>query len=420
MRIGLKYPPQLADYVLAHWPTETPISLSRDLFCEALSTCFQASLTSEEGRLTRFRLLLASPSTLPESGIPNEGVLRLLFDRTRPLNADELRRLSPSTPFESTLIGSNSEAGKLRIWGLAHSGPAWLAPSWGGRSVVPNWTFEPIVHVSGPGQLAVRRAGVLLGGLERGALVDTTMDVFESKWLPDLFASERENVVRTHAEHQARATAPTAVEHSLIGNVSQHMLRRVIQLVRGSRHGGMLLIVDRDPTGDADDLGALRLKYRFDRREPTRRFQTLLFELLERLAEGTTKGSVGWSDFVEDPSPQLEKIERSIFELSRLISSLAAIDGAVVLNKRFELIGFGAEVSADLPSPKRVWQALDVEGNERGSDEIESVGTRHRAAYRFVHDHPLGLAIVISQDGAVRFVADRAGEVVYWEQSLSP
>jgi len=45
---------------------------------------------------------------------------------------------------------------------------------------------------------------------------------------------------------------------------------------------------------------------------------------------------------------------------------------------------------------------------------------RHRAAYRFVRDNPQGLAIVLSQDGGVSFVANREGEAVFWEQSLSP
>ena len=53
-------------------------------------------------------------------------------------------------------------------------------------------------------------------------------------------------------------------------------------------------------------------------------------------------------------------------------------------------------------------------------DDIENVGTRHRAAYRFINDHPRGLAIVISQDGGVTFVASRDGDVIFWQQSMSP
>jgi hypothetical protein len=277
--------------------------------------------------------------------------------------------------------------------------------------------------VTGPGQLAVRCAGKLVGAIERGLLVDAMMDVFESEWLPALFAPEREQVRAEHAARQAKTASPTLADHSLVGRVGQHMLRRAIQLVRGARQGGMILVADgaAGAAGAASNgLGGLRLKYRLERDEPARRYRALLLEILERVAAATSKASVGWADFALDASPDLETLEQSVFEWSRLIANLAAIDGAVVVDKRFGLVGFGAEVSAELPAPSRVWRALDVEGHEREIDDLESVGTRHRAAYRFVHDHPGGLAIVVSHDGGVSFVANRDGEVVFWEQSVSP
>jgi hypothetical protein len=417
MTRGHAYPPELARYVRDHWPAASPLRVRHELLCEALSVAFQASLTSEEGRPIRFRLLLTPIDELPENGVPNVGVLRLRFDPSRALHADELRRLSPSVPFESALIGAQVEDGKLRIWGLAHSGPAWLAPSWGGRNVVPNWTYDPIIHATGPGQLAVRCAGTMVGGLERGVLVDALMDVFDSEWLPALFVRQREIVRAEHAAMQVGTPSPTLVEDSLVGRVGQQMLRRAIQLVRGARHGGMILVADTTMPGSLDGV---RLKYRFAQDEPSHRYRSVLFQILEGLSASTSKGSVGWSDFVADSSPNLERLEQSVFELSRLLANLTAVDGAVVIDKRLGLVGFGAEVSAELPSPDFVWRSLDTEGREREKYEIENVGTRHRAAYRFINDHPKGLAIVVSHDGGVTFVASREKEVVFWEQSVSP
>ncbi len=411
------YPPDLARYVEAHWPSGKPLRVSHDLLCEALSTAFQASLTSEEGRPIRFRLLLMPFADLPEAGAPIEGVLRLRFEPSRSLHADELRRLSPASPFETSLIGVQVEEGKLRIWGIAHSGPAWLAPSWGGRSLVPNWSYDPIIHATGPGHLAVRCAGTLVGGLERGELVDALMDVFDSEWLPALFVRERETVQAEHAAHQLGQRSPTMVDQSLVGRVGQQMIRRTIQLIRGARHGGMVLVVD---PGASRGLDGLRLKYRFGQDEPTHRYRTLLFQILDGVAAATSKATVGWSDFAQNASVKMERLEQSVFELSRLIANLAAVDGAVVLDKRLGLLGFGAEVSAELPSPTSVWRARDAEGLEREPYEVENVGTRHRAAYRFIQDHPDGLAIVVSQDSGVTFVANREGQVVFWEQSVSP
>jgi hypothetical protein len=417
------YPADLAHYVQEHWPPERKLPLSGELMDEALTVCFQASMTPEEGRTTRFRLLLTSPAELPESGTPNEGVLRLSFGQDRPLSANELRRLGPATPFETSLIGAHAVEGDLRIWGIAHSGPAWLAPTWGGRSPVPNWTYDPIVHVTAPGHVAVRCAGRLIGSLERGVLVDETLDVFDSQWLPALFVREREQVRAEHAAMQASRPVPSIVDSALVGRVGQQMLRRAIQLVRGAQHGGMLLVVDAASSAGSPAGGGvrgLRLKYPFESSEPARRYRSLLFQILERVADSSAADSVGWTDFVLDQSPDIERLEQSVFELSRLIAGLAAIDGAVVLDKRFQILGFGAEVSAELPSPDRVWRALDTEGTHCEAALVEDVGTRHRAAYRFVRDNPHGLAIVISHDGGVSFVANRSGEAVFWEQSLSP
>jgi hypothetical protein len=414
-----RYPPDLARYVRKHWPEGRKLSLSDELLGEALSSAFHASLTAEEARPTRFRMLLTSPDALPERGAPNEGVLRLLFDRTRAATSDELRQLAPSAPFETSLIGVSPFEGKLRIWGLAHSGPAWLAPTWGGRGVVPNWTYDPIVHVTGPGHIAVRCAGKLIGALEQGTLVDALMDVFDSNWLPAMFHHEREEVQREHAAQQAHARIPTAAAPALVGRIGQDMLRRAIQLVLGTRHGGLILVADVPPGAPFAGLAGLNLKYRFDQSEPAHRYRTLLLQTLDRLAAPSTNESVDWADFERDTSVDLEKLENAIFEMSRVVAGLAAIDGAVVLDKSFALLGFGAEVSSDIPPPPRVWRALDPEGERREVNAVEDVGTRHRAAYRFVRQHPRGLAIVISHDGGVSFVANRDGQVVSWLQSVS-
>jgi hypothetical protein len=118
--------------------------------------------------------------------------------------------------------------------------------------------------------------------------------------------------------------------------------------------------------GDLEQRGlhGLRLKYRIGQDEPARRYQTLLFQILEAVSAATSKTLVGWSDFALDPSPQFEKLEQAVFEWSRVMANLAAIDGAVVIDKRFSLIGFGAEVSADLPAPERVFRAADDPFND--------------------------------------------------------
>jgi hypothetical protein len=418
---GNAYPPDLADYTIEQWPATSPLGVSRDQLAEALVACYLASLTTDEGRPVRFRLLLTPPDALPIEGEPNKGALRLRFERSRALEPDELRRLSPAAAFETSLICAHLEEGDLRIWGIAYSGASWLAPSWGGRDSGVIWTRAPIIHVTGPGRLAVRSAGRLVAGLERGTLISLAMDVFESRWLAELFADSREDLLREHRDGLDDPASKNVIDSSLIQTLSQHMVRRVLRLIRSSGHGGMMLAAESaEAERYRSGQGAVRLKYTFAQEEPRSRYRTLQRRLMNALARAPRTGSVGWEDFRTGEDPVLAEIEQSVFEVSRLIASLASTDGAVLMNKRFELVGFGAQVSAELPQPERVWRALDVDASRKECDYAESVGTRHRAAYRFVQHHPRGLAIVISHDGAVRFVASLDHGVTYWEQSVSP
>jgi hypothetical protein len=168
---------------------------------------------------------------------------------------------------------------------------------------------------------------------------------------------------------------------------------------------------------------ALTFRYPFESDVARGRYRALLRRLFQetssRPASRSEKVQVDWQHFLNTETETMEQIERSVFALSRLIANLSRVDGAVVLNKQLDLVGFGAEVSGQLHCPDTVWQALDLEAERRLLERADAVGTRHRAAYRFVSAHAEGLAIVISQDGAVRVVANRDGAVVYWEQFLN-
>ena len=61
-------------------------------------------------------------------------------------------------------------------------------------------------------------------------------------------------------------------------------------------------------------------------------------------------------------------------------------------------------------------RALGLEGEKVADEETGNVGARHRSAYRLAGALPGSVAVVISQDGGVRFVCPRGGRVTYWEQ----
>ena len=73
-------------------------------------------------------------------------------------------------------------------------------------------------------------------------------------------------------------------------------------------------------------------------------------------------------------------------------------------------------IAGRLPDVERVWRALDIEGKEVAEERTGNMGSRHRSAYRLASALPGSVAVVISQDGGVRWVCQRGGRVTYWEQ----
>ena len=125
---------------------------------------------------------------------------------------------------------------------------------------------------------------------------------------------------------------------------------------------------------------------------------------------------VGWVDYGRSTDKTVSAIDEGIFELSHMIAALSDVDGATVLTRGFEVLGFGAEIGGSLPHVPTVMRALDLEGDNLVGEHADGVGTRHRSAYRFCAAHPDALAVVVSHDGDVRFVRKKDDSVTYWEQ----
>lgn len=404
------YPAQLADFVVAHWPSATPLGFDRRPLTELLSSCFQASLTREEGRPVRFRLT-AAPVERVTASLGRDDFLPLTLREPIPLTLDNLRRLSPATPFHASVICASPAGNAWSIWGVLHTGADWLAPTWGGRDHHRALDL-PQVHVVGPGRLSVYAGETLVGSLVSGMIEATTTDVFTSLWLRELFRRNRSRFVKPDDEL-------SLADDALVRVIAQHLMRRALFLIRQAGNGGLILFADPDLFERPDLDGLLKLKYEFLPGEARERYRRLLRRLVRTLGERGGDGPIDLERFLHMETPEVLAVEKSIFDVSSLIAALADVDGAVVIDKRLELVGFGAEVSGELSYPDTVWQALDLEAERRAPDPANSVGTRHRAAYRFVTAHPQGLAVVISHDGIVRFVANLEGEVVYFDQFLN-
>jgi sensor domain DACNV-containing protein len=419
------YPSDLAALVVTRWH-EAAAARQIDLpppatstLADVLSICYQATLLREEGRPVTFRLSLSEPDAFAPTAGPPAGLHRLMFTRPLPLDQHELRRLAPAVEFSRSLIGATPAGGDPRIWGVIHSGPQWLQSVRGGRETEQTIPPVLIVAATGPGRLLVTAGAVTLAELRNGTLSGRAVDVFEAQWLHERLSDVGRLTHATHMRDREKAGGSWAKIHATFGAVlAGHVLRRIVTTIRAAQHGGTLIIV---PSGRVSKLlldgRYIRVKYGFADEEPRRRILTLMGHIMNELAKDEAGGNaVGWSTYEASRSQQLSQMDDALFEVAHLVADLTRVDGAVIMTDCLEVLGFGVEIAGELPEVLRVARAHDLEGTEREWVRTDRVGTRHRSAYRLCQAVRDALALVVSQDGSLRFIRWHNDGVTYWEQ----
>lgn len=437
MRPGMHaYPEELVSFIFDLWGNplfmerlrlagiDSSVQLpGRDVLQKIISTCYQASLLREEERQVRFRLIIREPELFPADEGPPTGLHRLRFCNSRPFNEFELHRLAPAADFYRTLIGvSLDRDNDVQIWGVIHSGSRWMQTVYGGRKSFPPLPSCPVIYVTGPGRISVCIGHGMIASLNGGQINCPSLDVFTAQWLTESFAEVRSEMQELHGMARAESGKPWALLDPEFGRyVAQQVVRRIISVIRNSRHGGTLVYLPLEASrGILRENRFMTIKYQFCEEEPRQRFRILMLRIMRTLAElyGDPEKPdrvIGWQEYVTCHNEALALLDEAIFDVAHFIASLSATDGAVVMSKRLELLGFGGVISGDIDKVEMVNHALDTEGNHTEPELSEEVGTRHRAAYRLCHELHGAIVIVISQDGNVRFVKMHNGSVTYWD-----
>lgn len=401
------YPPDVAAALHQQWPTHALPLPEPDMLTNFIAGGYQASLLREEDRPVQCHLLLR-PIAPPNHQLepPPEAVAAyqlLAFSEPRAYSAQELRRLSPTTQRPGTLLSVGAEpTGELAIHGLVFANRPWdHVDTPHDTALLPPVLF---MQVAGPGRLAFFCGSQPLLVLQQGQLGNYGGREFPTGWL-DGFAEP---------ESSATQPAPSDASLDLARQLGSYSLHRCLARVRGQGHGGMLLLVaSADAPRLVDPAGLLRPKYGVQHNNFGVRYRTLLARLLNR---STALGISNWADYRLAADGELQQLHTELEQFSDLLADLMAVDGALALDKQFGLLGFGVEIAAPAPAKPFVYRALDAEGTQLQPEAADSGGTRHRAAYRLCQAEAGCQAIVVSQDGGIRLVRQRAGQVLFWNQ----
>jgi Probable sensor domain DACNV len=432
-----KYHLDLADYIRQCWSydeseVESAMAPAGDFpanpyFENLLSVCYQASMLREEEHQVRLRLILASPGRFSAEEFPPMGLHRQIFTRPRACTEFELRKLSPAAAFARTLVGVElNQQNQWQIWGLVHSGKRWLQSYQGGRQMPPEIPPVPVIHLAGPGRLAVLRGMNTLADLVGGRIITPDLNVFEAKWLQDYFLPARMELMSlVHSSAAGPRSLSTLIDPTIMRIIGRHVMMRVITTMRNIHRGGTFLYLPDDRSEEFTAPNPLiTIKYQFHKRGVQPRLldlmnqtlQSLITDYGEELKEGML---LSWQDYISINSNSLSLLDEAIFEVAHQLADFAGVDGAVVLTNKSRVLGFGAMIKGDFDQVPTVGRAVDVEGEKRRQEVTESLGTRHRSVFYLCHQVPDAMGIVISQDGSARLIKWKDGLVTYWEQAIS-
>lgn len=306
-----------------------------------IDAAFWASLRREEGYVPKISLALLSPA---ESQHP------MRFERPLALSPGALTRVAPAVERPGIHLGVwQDRQGELQVWGTTRTIP----------------TFCFVLEVAAPGLLVVKHHRG-----EGGKFVNVA--VLEG------------DEIKVVDEQASRLPDCPALLTSLLG-FDGHQTSLMVQLavsMRAHGRGGSLLVVPAGGRAWRDSIV-----------QPISYAVTPSFAELAELAshEPSSKDDVPyrlWRDALDDAVDA--------------VAGLTAVDGATVINDRYELLAFGAKITRrDGSAPvDEIVVTEPVEGGDKTVMHPTRLGgTRHLSAAQFVHDQRDALALVASQDG---------------------
>jgi len=408
------YPAGVSAAVRSQWEAagRSPSLLPDEpLLTQLIDAAYQASLLREEREPVRCRIALGSVADFQ-----SDSLTTLIFRNKVPLTAHEIRKLAGAAGFYRSLLAVEvRENAPLSVWGIVNTGTRWVNRVNGGRLDDVPLPSNLVLQIIGPGHLVIGSGDFRILETSGGVLLTDAFDPFLSKWLPQRFHSVRQSLLQS-LPPPAPGELSTRICDSFVKDAAQSVIRRVLSLVCTRGHGGMLIYVcDQE---DAESLAAKWFRFRvfFRQDRGTRRHRNLMERLVRRLLEigrAQNMTEITWNDYRRIIDTEVEDLDEALMEFAHLLADFMSVDGAVVLDRAFRVIGFGAEILGD-SHVSTIRRALDLEADRTISEPADASGTRHRAAYRLVSGVPDVLALVVSQDGAVRFVASHNQQLTYW------
>lgn len=418
------YPPQLVDILKKKWEEDRkkskkfPLLPSDSFLLEFLEVAYHASFLTEEDRKIKFRIAFANPN---EADLFNEyGHFNLIkFHKKRKFDIKEILKLAPATNFEQTLIGVTIENSKLAIWGVINIGNSWSEYHFSrNRSAIlpPNLLT---ISVYEPGNLEISRFGTTILKLANGELDSPIANCFIEGPIAEFFHKPFDQMLIEFIKELGINMKELNDEEETIASVwgtYTDFIKCILNNIKNKKHGGSLIIIDSE--NSEQHLQSFKIKYpcSFDSAwDIVKKAEISLYKSYKSFFSALEKDSVTLEEFQTEKNhrQELEKWDKKFMDLQKLFATFSEVDGAVIIDNKLNLLGFGAEII--IPSDiKSVHISQDPYGKSVKEIPVEIYGTRHRSVFRFCSKHKNSLAFIISQDGDVKAVTQVKEKLTLW------
>lgn len=308
-----------------------------------IDAAFWASLRREEGYSPKISLAYLPPE---RAGHP------LRFERHISLNPTALARLAPAVERPGIHLGVWPFQGELCVWGTTRTLPRYCC----------------VLEVIEPGLLVVKYRR----GQETGKFVNVV--VLKGDQIKEVDEE-------TGGEMHSSAFVASLLGIVTSGVAEDHVsvLMQLAVSMRAHGRGGTLLVV---PNSSSSWLSSIVQPISYS-----------VAPIYSELADLISKKPHSDND---------SQWQESFLDAVEAVAGLTAVDGATVLNDRYELLAFGAKI-ARAHGNTRVERVMVTEPIVRGVaaviQPLEFGGTRHLSAAQFAQDQHDCIALVASQDG---------------------
>jgi hypothetical protein len=342
-----------------------------------------------------------------------------------PLNARNLVKLAQVTPPWASCIAICTKGRQFYVCGLfdqeIHHRNA-LNREGSSRFLRPG-LFQ--LEVTGVGSLAIYDDRKLIATLNQNAVVRTFHDVLNAGPVAKIlrrFSKDLQGEIHDLLAGQMPPQTIDAYWGQDARDLIAETLSRILLNIRRLRHGGAILLT---PSERFDDLN---VKYQLDYYKAERVIaQHIASSTLSFFTAETIQNEyLDREDIDEmpillhlDDSVTLADVEdTTLAQLGcvNFISSLAGVDGLILISPGLTVRGFGVEITGK-HDPAKVFVAGDTNASRARLKRIDldQFGTRHRSMMRYCDKYKGSVGFVVSQDGDVRAMTKLPVGLVMWE-----